>query len=641
MFASVALAALTAGAMVNVDFETTDDKGRPVGWRLPADSGWSIVEGEGINGTRALCYDADKKAPKTGCAQQWTTLDDLSKKYLVEAYVRTVGVVGRGATLSLLCHDKNGRQFYGKYSHDEIGGTSDGWKKISTVTGAGQFPPEAVKFTFNLYAGTASGKIYFDNVRLVPYEAVRAEVGGLFCDVYRNEAADGQATFRVALNLDDAVFKTNVPSGFCRFTAADDRLVTRPVAVRSPREAEFTLDVADLALGTHPVSFALRGADGRRIGKSETPFTRLEKPVARRVAFDRYNRTRVDGKPFFPLGMYISRISGLNATNLDVYCQAPFNCILPYAQPESREEFDVCRRRGLMLIASVYKVWAGRRTAWVKSEADEQPYLHRVMSQFRDHPALLAWYIGDELPAAMIPRMAVRQTFMAAEDPDHPTYFCNCNIDEMRDFLPGYDVVGSDPYPIGREQIKALPISLAAEWTRETRMRSLGVRPMWQIPQAFDWAWFGNGENPKFPTHEEFRNMSYQCIAEGANGLIYYSFTQMQRKDKDFAAHWAYVCETVREIAANIPVFTLVPGPAVRNPAPDRLSVRTWRADDGAVWLLAVNDTREPLSAAVGLDAQPASIGRIAFGPSPKLTNASLAFSFAPLESTLVKLSMK
>ena len=157
-----------------------------------------------------------------------------------------------------------------------------------------------------------------------------------------------------------------------------------------------------------------------------------------------------------------------------------------------------------MVIASLYHVWAGSHNAWVKTEDEEPQFIRKAVDLCAGHPAMLAWYLYDELPLSMLSRMDRRRKFMAEVDPDHPTMGCVCQVDEMRDFLPSFDVVGSDPYPIGREQIKAHPISMVSEWTSKTRRGTFGIRAMWQIPQMFDWDWFCSGGNPKFPTYDEF-----------------------------------------------------------------------------------------------------------------------------------------
>ena len=469
--------------LINSDFEMVDQKGGAAAWELPPDTGWRFAEGQGINGTRALCYDGDRDVKRRGLVIQWVEID-RSKKYLMEAWVRTVGLSGGGASICIQCHDKDGNVFYGKYSSDRIVDSGGEWVKISAVTGAGQFPDKAVKLSLCLFVqGTPKGKAYFDNVRLVPYELARPAVAGLYSSAYRDSAVEGDVTFHAAINLSESVFAEKRPVGTFCYASATGGQVCRKAENVSRSEASFTIDVQEIALGTHPVEFELTEDDGTMIGKAAVDFTRAEKPMARRVSIDRYNRTIVDGRPFFPLGAYVNHIDWRGETNLSLYCQAPFNCILPYALPQNKDCLDLCQKTNLMVIASLYHVWAGSHNAWVKTEDEEPQFIRKAVELCASHPAMLAWYLADELPLSMLPRMARRQKLMETLDPDHQTLCCVCQVDEMRDFLPTFDVVGSDPYPIGREQIKAHPISMAADWTRRTRRATFGIRAMWQIPQ--------------------------------------------------------------------------------------------------------------------------------------------------------------
>ena len=622
--------------VVNADFEAGAPRCAD-GWEIPAGTGWSVVDGRGINGTRALCYDGDVGAKERGLVTQWVEID-RSKKYLMEAWVRTEGLASGGASICVLCHDKDGSVFYGKYSSDRIVDSDGEWVKVSAVTGAGQFPDRAVRLSLCLFVqGTPKGKAYFDNVRLVPYEMARAPVAGIYSSAYRNSAVEGEVAFHAAINLPEKEFAEKRPSGVFCYVSAEGGQTCRKAENLSGSEASISVNVRDLALGTNPVSFELTGTDGAAIGRASLDFTRTEKPVGRRVYIDRFNRTIVNGKPFFPLGAYVGHIDWRGETNLSIYCQAPFNCILPYTFPQNKECLDLCQRTNLMVIASLYHAWAGMKSAWVRTEAEEEPFIRKIVDMCANHPATLAWYLYDELPASMLARLERRQKLMERLDPGHPTMGCVCQVDEMRDYLPTFDVVGSDPYPIGREHIKALPISMAGDWTRRTRDGVFRARAMWQIPQMFDWCWYSKGGTPKFPTYDEFRNMSYQCVAEGANGLVYYQFTRLMKEGETFSRCWPYVCAALREIAANIPVFLLDPGPAPASRSSDDLLLRTWR-DGDSMWILAVNDTREPLSAEAAFANAPGTVAETAFGTAPKVDGNTLKFEMTPLACSLFRM---
>ncbi len=137
-----------------------------------------------------------------------------------------------------------------------------------------------------------------------------------------------------------------------------------------------------------------------------------------------------------------------------------------------------------------------------------------------------------------------------------------------------------------------------------------GFRTLWQVPQAFNWAWsreWAAKEGARMPTRAELRNMNWQAIASGANGLVgwWFSYMVMYLKDRgqteSFRQVWDDVKSAYAEVAEKVPLLLSVePAPKVRT-LTKGLSARTWRKD-GILWMLAVNRTYEPIAGVVGLD---------------------------------------
>ena len=156
-------------------------------------------------------------------------------------------------------------------------------------------------------------------------------------------------------------------------------------------------------------------------------------------------------------------------------------------------------------------------------------------------------------------------------------------------------MIGSDPYPIC--QTGDPPISQVMEHTRITRKGVFGARAMWQIPQAFDWGAYRVKDKDKTrpPTFEEMRNMVWQFMAEGANGLIFYAYDSWEKMRWRTPPEemWNRVCRIGEEVKEKVPVFlSEETAPAMTLITKDA-SVRVWRKD-GDVWLLAVNPTYRP-----------------------------------------------
>jgi hypothetical protein len=212
----------------------------------------------------------------------------------------------------------------------------------------------------------------------------------------------------------------------------------------------------------------------------------------------------------------------------------------------------------------------------------------------------------------------------------------------MRAMSPTFDILGVDISPVTTS-----PLSAVTTGARRTSDAMLGMRPMWHVPQSFDWGVFRDnkpGAPPyRMPTVEEMRSMSWQFIAAGANGLIYYGFSTIQvpkRKDGtpfSFDKAFADVCTVAQEVKQYIPVLLSVEDAPSVTGAPESWGLRVWRKD-GETWLLTVNAQDAADTAELTLSEDFASVTP-AFGPeAAKTGQRTLKVSLAPNEPALYKI---
>ena len=607
--------------VTNGGFEAGGD-GKVAGWR--AQGKYAFRAGAGINGTGAFYYENGN--PKYyGVPGQKIHLAP-GKRYRFSVWVRTEDVKGdeSGASICVEWCGADGKWLGGAYAGG-VKGTKF-WTKIDCMTPI--IPEKAHTFHIAPYVRKGmTGKAWFDDVTVTPVEP--KVVSGVCSTAYRDMAAEGDVTFRALLERNGSVPPERV---VFRYLDAEGRLRFAPADAK----LSCTVPVASLKTGRQKVGVSAYGADGGLLGTAEMAFTRVAQLPKRTVWFDRHGRTIVNGEPFFPLGMYWG---GISTNKLEIYAKGPFNCLMPYASPSSKDLMDLCQAHGIKVIYSVKDIFSG--TYWapkgINTEADEVRFIKDRVAKFKDHPALLAWYLNDEMPLTMLPRLTARRDLMEELDPGHPGWVVLYQYDQIQDYLPSFDVIGTDPYPIPQ------PAGRAALWTRATARGTAGCKPLWQVPQAFDWAAYRKTPEEKAkcraPTEAELRSMCWQCIACGANGLVMYSWFDLWKEPNGvpFAQRWAEVCRVGQEIKEQIPVLLAVgPAPSVSG-APDELAVRTW-GKDGAAYVLVVNTTDKPFSASLTL-SKPFAAATAVFGPAPKLSGTSLGLALAPLEPALVRLT--
>ena len=625
------VAAVFAGApveLVNAGFEKTGKDGYPVGWsRHPNWHG----ERAGHNGSGGLVFECAKGEKQKGGRPQQRVALKAGKRYYVSALVKATDIVterntaAQGVGLYLDCYGADGKWKFGGGPRRFATGTTKDWVKVEFITR--EVPDGIARAYVQPWARKCvSGRAVIDNIYVAEYDL--PPVAGVYPHVYRSESAGGKVRFSASINTDVRVNKLGGYSATFAYTAADGGRVTVPAEVVSPTEAAVTLDTARFAFGTNEVVCTL-SLDGKELGSGGAPFAHVASPTPRRVYIDGLKRTIVDGKPFFPLGMYF-RNREVSVSNLAVYTEGPFNCVMPYANTGLTEaDMELYRKAGLKVIFDLRH--------GIEKEAVGKPWVYETVRKFRGHPALLAWYTNDERPVADIPKLAARQKWVEELDPDHPTWSVQDVFAEARHYLGTYDVLGMDPYPIPKKPIETVISSM-----RQGLSGTFGTKAVWQVPQAFGWGWLKRKETKgqRAPTQKELANMTWQSIAGGANGIVYYAYQHLSEPHEDpndaFAPAWARTKAAAFEVKKYEPVLLSAEKPVAVSGATESVAVRTWRYE-GETYLLAVNCTASPQTAKLELQERVGKVVSADFGSMPKVDGSTIDVAFGPIDYVMLR----
>jgi hypothetical protein len=347
-------------------------------------------------------------------------------------------------------------------------------------------------------------RVSLDKVFVTKY--VRKAIVGVYSSAYRNEASEGTVRFAASLSSEVLNQKCKKVSVCFEAGGRTGNNMMFPACVGKDY-AKVEIPVDAMSLGSNSITCILR-ADGKEIDRERTTFIRTQRPARRKVAIDNYGRTIVDGKPFFPMGMY----SGpMTAESVKKYAESDFNCIMQYSSP-TRTQMNLFEKAGLKVIYDI-------ASKYNREDAGTNFVLNAIKT-FGNHPALLAWYIYDEQPTSLINALEGRQRLIESADPNHPTWCAQDIFSETRYYIGACDIFGGDPYPVSKR-----PISVMTDAIREEANGLMGMRPIWQVVQAFGWGWVQNAHaSQRRPSELEMRNMAWQAIAGGARGLIFYNF---------------------------------------------------------------------------------------------------------------------
>ena len=586
--------------MPNGDFEDGER-----GWRVMRPDA-RVEKGMGFGGTAGFVFEMQRdKEPVWPHSERFPVEGGFA--YKIECRMRMEEFhlkEGANFSFSLAAYGKDGQVVRGagatlvRITDNDV--RTDGWFRAEGVSKV--FPMEVKDAGFYVWAPNGChGKVQVDDLKVTPVAANPMDF--MFTSRYRDEAWDGDVSFRAAYVVNPVRFPLDGLRAELEYLSTGGWVKVR--ADMSDALVSATVPVRSFEPGCHAVRFILRRKDGAELGRTQCFFTRTIDRPCRKVDFDAFGRTIVDGKPFFPLGMFYGNVT---ETNLCTLAEGPFNCIMPYRERD--EDFALAARHGIKVIYHL----SGEARSMDAASPEKSEHIHN--RHFADHvkrlrgkPNLLAWYVADETPVAFRTILRERKAMVHELDPDHPAWAVLDQVGSVRPLADGFDCIGMDPYPIGNRGDKTrTAIGIASGWALGARKAMYDTRPMWHVPQCFSWAHYRKDEaktNPalRWPTLKELRTMSWQPIAAGANGLIYYSFFDIHDKNRNWPkevvdAKWREVCEVAREVKAKEAVLLSPPGPAVTR-TPTGIVARTWRTGDGKVHLLACNTLREPVSGTV------------------------------------------
>ncbi len=243
------------------------------------------------------------------------------------------------------------------------------------------------------------------------------------------------------------------------------------------------------------------------------------KPVANEVKLNQETGGLiVDGLPFFPFGFYCGEVGSLPEQEV----AGAFNLIGPYQSntpeglSERRAYMDRCAELGVKVQYGVNGlIGGGHNGAKVAmSQEDRFEILKKEVLEFKDHPALLSWYINDEPAGQGRPAELMEETYNIIRelDPYHPISMVFMMPSKAFHYAKGMDIAMTDPYPIPKS------VTEVRSYVKDLNKSFKHEKSIWMVPQAFG----GQEMWPREPTPKEIRTMTYLGLIEGIQGVQYY-----------------------------------------------------------------------------------------------------------------------
>jgi hypothetical protein len=239
------------------------------------------------------------------------------------------------------------------------------------------------------------------------------------------------------------------------------------------------------------------------------------------------------------------------------------------------------------------------------SDSEKRIRLTDEIKMFRDHPALLGWYISDEPNGTSITPEKLEEIYRTVKklDPWHPVSIVfMAPFITSKKYIDALDIVMADPYPIPDH-----PVSLPGEVSAQLQSEFKGKRPFWIVPQAF-----GGGELwSREPTIQEIRSMTWQAIINGATGIQYF-VRQGPNYFPKSTATWGECGRMAIEVAELTP-WLLSDEPTMPVVSYSGNISCTSRMHNGQLVIMAVNKANEPVNTSFRVNGYTNGKARVLF----------------------------
>lgn len=515
-----------------------------IGWSIPAGTA-RVVSDEAHSGKNSLNYTNTDAANYKLFSQQLNVQPGQILHF--SAWVKGQNITGKeGAGLYVQSYDANGKYIGGEFPH-MLSGTYD-WKQ---VIGAYAVPSNAASTSVGLYLRKGiTGTVWFDDVE-VRAEAPVPFVSFLEYPNYRGMVKQGDNTpwkFLVRINAQPDWKNSPVKINTTLIDSAEKVLLqTTSDANAADKTAEITINApANLPLGNYTFKQTFTDPVGNVDLESEHSIEVVQKMP--KVYIDAQGFTVVDGKRFFPMGVYLGPTAD---EDLQRISDGGFNTILCYGYGDGKDPQAYMERAQNHDLKVVYSVM--RHAA-----LDSQEKATNYIKMLHDNPALLGWYINDELGLEWLPQLEEMYTQVKQLDPNHSAYQVLYQAGILEKYCDVTDVLGADPYPVG-----SADLTKTSNDARNVVSATHGAKGVWMVPQLMDWAVYRPDRPSHPPSLDEMRNQAYQAIINGATGLIFYSYYDMMwekypRGDSTknmalFNKRWADASSMAHEIDGIIP----------------------------------------------------------------------------------------
>lgn len=566
---AVAISGSVANVVSDAGFESRGD------WKSASES-FSIVK-DGRDGGMALRFSADAPAPTARKFSQPISLIP-GRLYKASAWMKTADVKGDGSapTVTIEYFNKGQRiaQCYPTWDGEQyVFGGQSGTRDWHELTDSNMYTPlNFDSAVLSCYVGAGiTGSAWWDDISFTPLPLPMLQ-SYLLEPNYRGWMyGKYPSAFRLHLIVDykeRSLDNRNLRIRALLSSSSGKKVLEVSRGVERTEISWSIKKPGKLAAGQYSLRISLVDKGNNTVlSENEHSLVQWEGDAPRAKCWmDQHQRLIVDGKPFFPMGMF----AGLpSKDDLQRISDSEFNCLMPYylysqSVEDQKNYLGLSERLGIKTLYSTKDLYyANPETATLHNWKGKQAILRGLVETFQGDPNVIAWYINDEIGVADVEKVREHYDLTRGLDLNHPIWMCDYRPSVLRYFWGTSDVYGVDWYPIAW-----LPINTVGKDSAKARDQVFSARPRWDVPQAHNLQIYNPGATTaRPPSLEEMRNMCYQFLCSGANGLVLFCYDDLKRADaylvskKTFDEQWRDVNKVAAEIKQISPILLSVDKP--------------------------------------------------------------------------------
>ncbi len=284
-------------------------------------------------------------------------------------------------------------------------------------------------------------------------------------------------------------------------------------------ERQLSFPLSNFKLGENLLRISLQNSNTKK--DTSITITKL-KPVSNEVKINQKTGGLIaNGLPFFPFGFYCGEVGNIPEQEVT----GGFNLIGPYQSnlPDGLEKrkayMDRCAELGVKVQYGVNSLIGSGHNGAKPDMTQEERFeiLRKEVLAFKDHPALLSWYINDEPAGQGRDPKLMEKTYNIIHklDPYHPISMVFMMPSKADKYANGMDIAMTDPYPVPKS------VTEVQYYVKQLNGYFKHNKSIWMVPQAFG----GSEMWPREPTAKEIRTMTYLGLIEGIQGVQYFIHT--------------------------------------------------------------------------------------------------------------------